>query len=143
MYCFTAANSFTCILNELILWSDISSEHPIFIKTVGQLTEKNLSQNIIDILMDINQNFSALNKSVRLLKGKMKAGSFNYYAYRKPVLVLIDNFLIHDKKVLDLMLPSVKNYGKEDKVWQELLEHITREQVFMYELFCNLKTQIG
>lgn len=142
MYCFTAANSFMCILNELILWSDISSEHPIFIKTVGQLTEKNLPENIIDMLMEVNQTFSVLNKSVRLMKGKIKAGSFNYNAYRKPVLVLIDDFLIHDKQVLDLVLPSVKNYGKEDKIWQELLEHITREQVFMYELFCNLKIQI-
>ncbi|CCJ32695.1 hypothetical protein [Caloramator sp. Dgby_cultured_2] len=38
-----------------------------------------------------------------------------------------------------MLLPEIKQYGKDDAVWQELLEHITHEQRYMFELFTNFK----
>jgi hypothetical protein len=142
MHFFTAANNFTYILNELIFWSDISSEHPIFIKTLGELTEKKLPRNIIDMLIEINQTFSTLNKSVIQMEAKIVTGALSYNTCRTSILVLIEDFLIADKQILDLVLPSVKTYGKDDRIWQELLKHITHEQKFMYKLFCSFKIKI-
>lgn len=137
MYCFTYANNFNCIFNELLLWSEISSEHPIFIKTVASLTKKNLSKETLDKLDGINKMFSDLNSKVKTV---MKKPYLSYPIAYNEITKLINEFLLHDNHFLKL-LPEVKAYGKEDKVWQELLAHITHEQKFMYELFNNLKMQ--
>ncbi|MCY6959767.1 DUF2935 domain-containing protein [Clostridium brassicae] len=136
MYCFTCANSMTCIFNELLLWSEISSEHPIFIKTVGELTKKNLSKSTLNKLMDINKMFSDLRNKAEILSNEQ----FNYMTYFKTKQ-LLSEFLLHDKHFLEL-LPEIQSYGKEDKVWQTLLEHITHEQKFMYQLISNLNLQL-
>jgi len=39
--------------------------------------------------------------------------------------------------------PELLEFGKENKVWQELVNHIIHEQNFMLELFKNLILQIG
>ncbi len=43
------------------------------------------------------------------------------------------------------LYPSTKllEFGKENKVWQELVNHIIHEQHFMLELFKDLILQIG
>jgi hypothetical protein len=137
-YCYTYANNYKCILRELSLWSDISSDHPIFIKTVAKLTNKNLPKNIINGLNEINKEFSALNEKVNLLNNEH---NFNIQALHMEIKKLINEFLRNDEKFLKL-LPEVKSYGKEDKVWQVLLNHITHEQRFMFELFTNLISQL-
>ncbi|WP_035291010.1 DUF2935 domain-containing protein [Clostridium sp. KNHs214] len=136
MYCYTYANNLNCIFNEILLWSDISSEHPIFIRTVGELTKKNLPKEIIDNLMHVNKMFSMLKQKATIL---MKT-PFNYGTYFK-IKELLNEFLLHDMHFLEL-LPKIRSYGKEDKVWQTLLEHITHEQKFMYQLISNLNNQI-
>lgn len=137
-YCYTYANNYKCILRELTLWSDISSDHPIFIKTVAKLTNKNLPKNIINRLNEVSKEFSALNEKVNALN---KEHNFNIQALHIDVKKLINEFLLKDRKFLEL-LPEVKSYGKEDEVWQELLNHITHEQRFMFELFTNLISQL-
>lgn len=141
MYCFTYANGLNCILNELLLWTDISSEHPIFIRTVASLTKKNLSQDILKELMDVQNNFAELNKKVRTVRSNIQRNPYNFPVHSMELRKLIKSFLIHDKHFLSI-LPEVKQYGKEDKVWQTLLNHITHEQRFMYELMTDLNNQL-
>lgn len=130
-------NNLNCVFNELILWSDISSEHPIFIKTVADLTKKNLPQELVNELMHINKVFSNL---------KTKAENLRRGSNSMPNMVmglrsLINEFCMHDMHFLNL-LDRIKEFGKEDKVWQTLLNHITHEQRFMYELMGNMLMQL-
>lgn len=138
MYCPIFISSCKCLLNELLLWSDVSSEHPIFIKTVAELTKKNLSKEITEKLMHFNKIFSELNNKVQVLIKKSTPAPSPQIM--QELGELINQFLIYDKEVLKL-LPEIKQYGKEDKVWQTLLEHITREQTFMYEMFSKVISQ--
>jgi hypothetical protein len=47
-----------------------------------------------------------------------------------------------DRRAIQLY-PQLRAYGKEDKVFQTLLEHIEHEQRFMYETFTNIRSQIA
>lgn len=124
-----------------MLWTEITSEHPIFIKTVALLTKKNLDKAVLEQLMDINSIFSELHKNVEQTKENVDKNPYMFYSYKAEVNSYIEQFLKQDKYFLSI-LPDVKRYGKTDKVWQELLEHITHEQTFMFELFSDLKSQI-
>jgi predicted Zn-ribbon and HTH transcriptional regulator len=129
------------VLNELSLWSEISSEHPIFIKTVAELTNKNLTNELIEKLNHINVTFENIKKKTKELENLMPFTYMNY-GYVVQVRMLIDRFLKEDMFVLTT-LDEVKEVGQEDKVWQTLLEHITEEQRFMYETFSKIKRQLG
>ncbi|MGI6065701.1 MAG: DUF2935 domain-containing protein [Bacillota bacterium] len=142
MYCFTYAHNINCIFNELLLWSEISSEHPVFITTVADLTNKNLSAEIRAKLRDVTEMFSNFRDRVESARQDIYYSPYYYYSHVQSIRELIEEFLRHDSFFL-AVLPEVKEYGKEDRVWQELLEHITKEQQFMYELFQNLRGQLG
>lgn len=141
MYCFTYASSYDCIFNELTLWSEISSEHPIFIKTVAELSGKNLPQDIEKGLMQYNRDFTEFKEKVIQTREQLV---FNRY-YRNDVGMeikkLINEFIIMDENFLNF-LSKVRTIAPEDKVWQTLLEHITEEQTFMKKLFEDLKLQL-
>jgi hypothetical protein len=124
-----------------MLWTEITNEHPIFIKTIASLTKKNLDKAVLEKLMDINRIFSELHKNVEQTKENVDKNPYMFYSYKTEVNSYIEQFLKQDKYFLSI-LPDVKRYGKTDKVWQELLEHITHEQTFMFELFSDLKSQI-
>ncbi|KRQ87648.1 hypothetical protein ABG79_00449 [Caloramator mitchellensis] len=134
MYCKCYFNNLCCVINEIILWSEISSEHPVFIKTVAALTNKNLSQSIVNRLNEVSNMFKPINERARDLKAACRQTSLIYLDVKK----LIEEFLLHDGHFL-MLIPDVKQYGKDDMVWQELLEHITHEQRFMFELFTNFQ----
>ncbi|WP_139905738.1 DUF2935 domain-containing protein [Clostridium thermarum] len=141
MYCFTYASSYDCIFNELLLWSEISSEHPVFIKTVADLSGINLPQDMENRLMNVNRDFSELKEKVLQTREVL---TFNCY-YRNDVgsetKKLIIEFIILDENFISL-LAKVKTVVPEKKVWQMLLEHITEEQIFMKNIFENLKLQV-
>ncbi|WP_051542181.1 DUF2935 domain-containing protein [Clostridium lundense] len=141
LYCYTSVNNLNCVFNELMLWTDISSEHPIFIKTVATLTKKNLPKEIENRLMEVNKMFSNLNKKVVSLRKKVTANSIPLPNVITELNKFIKEFFKYDEFFLGL-LSEIKSYGKEDKVWQTLLNHITHEQKFMYELFQNIDNQI-
>lgn len=141
MYCMPCINNINCVLRELLLWSDISSEHPIFIKTTAQLTNKNLPKKLIDELMEINRIFTEINNRAKILSGKISGFQRVPSDFIIELKRLIDEFLKHDIHVVKV-LDELKQYGKEDKVWQTLLEHITEEQKFMYSTFTSLKKQL-
>lgn len=129
-----------CILNELLLWAEISSEHPDFIKTVAMLTNKNLAPDVVNSLTEVHEMFKDLHRKTITLKQEMNLNP--YYYYMPNLMALVDGFLLHDMHFFEV-LPIVKSYGKEDTVWQTLLEHITREQHFMYNLMTDLRNQLA
>lgn len=141
MYCYTYVNNISCIVNELILWSEISSEHPVFIKNVARLTSKDLCEEIIEKLDRINKEFSELKERAENLKEKGKYNSYIYMSSIVKIRELIDIFLKNDSYRMDL-ISQLKEYGKDDMVWQELIEHIGYEQKFMYETFREVKMQL-
>jgi hypothetical protein len=142
LYCFTYINNLTCVLNELMLWSDISSEHPIFIKTVGGLTSKNLPAELVENLLEVNRMFTDLKQKTMEVIRKIRSNPYMYLNHIGEVRNLVKEFLSHDMHFLEL-LPEIRQIEKEDMVWQTLLEHITEEQKFMYEIMTDLKIQLG
>ena len=135
MYCLAVVTGIQCVINELNMWTDISSEHPIFLKTVAELTDKNLTKAMVSELDEMNIKFMELNRRVKSFY------RHNYYVahYMSPdarseAADLCRQFMRLDIQVLRLY-SELKNVGKEDKIWQTLVEHITHEQKYMYRLF--------
>jgi len=138
MYCYTYMNQFTCVFNELQLWSHVSSDHPIFLKTVASLSNIKLPKPIVDGLNHIHNVFLKLyNNAVQL---KKSAGT-NPAQYAMHIKRLIDEFIHLDTHALSFY-PQLLTLAKGNKVWQELVRHIINEQAFMLELFKNLRQQI-
>jgi hypothetical protein len=141
MYCHTYVNQFSCIFNELQLWSHISSDHPIFLKNVANLTKVNLPKATESTLDEINKMFLKLYNETVYLK---KIVASNATQYRKHILAvkkIMDEFLHHDTFVLSFY-PQLLKFGKENSAWQELVKHIISEQEFMLELITDLRQQI-
>ena len=141
MYCFTYSSSYDCVFNELILWSDISSEHPIVAKTLAQLSGKEMSKDIEDKLASYNRDFSEFKEKVIQTREQLV---YNQY-YRNDVggelRKLISEFLIMDENFL-MFIDELKKVAPEDKIWQTLMGHFTEEQTFMKKLFEDLKLQV-
>lgn len=142
MYCYTYAANFTCVINEILLWSEISSEHPTFVKTVGALTNKKLPQPLIAELDELIASFTNIKTRAQGLKQDVAQNPFQYAKHIRIARSLINEFIMHDKHALEVY-PRVMQIGREDKVWQTLLDHIIHEQRFMLELFMDLRKQIN
>ncbi len=65
-----------------------------------------------------------------------------YYQSITNIKRIIDKFMFYDTQALSFY-PKLLEFGKENKVWQELVNHIIHEQHFMLELFKDLILQIG
>ncbi|MDP4177164.1 MAG: DUF2935 domain-containing protein [Bacillota bacterium] len=141
MYCYTYVDQFPCTFNELQLWTHISSEHPIFLKTVAALSNVNISKVTENKLDDIHKMFLTLYNKVIYLK---KAVDSNHVIYDQHILDikrLIDEFILYDTHAISFY-PHLFNFGTENKAWIELIKHIINEQNFMLELFRDLRRQI-
>ncbi|WP_163192910.1 DUF2935 domain-containing protein [Clostridium thermarum] len=141
MYCFTYASSYDCIFNELLLWSEISSEHPVFIKTVAELSGIKLPQDMESRLMNVNKDFSELKEKVLQAREVLAFNCYYRMEVGSEIKKLIIEFIRMDENFISL-LAKVRNVAPEEKVWQTLLEHITEEQIFMKNIFENLKLQV-
>jgi hypothetical protein len=143
MYCHTHINQFSCVFNELQLWTHISSDHPNFLKTVANLSKVNLPKTAEDKLEDIQKKFSKLyNDIVHVKRTIIDNANPNLYGQHiTEIKRLIDEFLLHDTHALSFY-PQLLNFGKENHAWQELVKHIINEQTFMLELFEDLRQQI-
>lgn len=141
MYCTPCVKNINCVLNELLLWSDISFEHPVFIDTVAKLTNKNLPKELINRLMEAHRIFTDINNKAKALKKSLYNFPRVPRTYIEELRKLIDEFLVHDVNFVRI-LDELKQYGKADEVWQTLLHHITNEQKFMYSTFTGLKNQL-
>lgn len=141
MYCYTHVNQFTCIFNELQLWTRISSEHPIFLKTVANLANIKLPKPVEDNLDNIHKMFLRLYNNVLCVKKDVSMNPTLCAKHITNVRRLIDEFLLHDTHALSFY-PQLLKFGSQNKVWQELIKHIISEQNFMFELFKDLRHQI-
>jgi hypothetical protein len=141
MYCYTYVNQFTCIFNELELWTHISSDHPNFLKTVATLSKVDLPKTAIVKLDDIHKSFSELFKKVVYLKRNVDGNPNLYNQYILDITRLIDEFILYDRRALSFY-PQLLMFGKENMAWQELVKHIIDEQTFMLELMKDLRQQI-
>lgn len=140
MYCFTYVSGINCVISELLLWTEISSEHPVFIETVAKLTNKDLPKNVLDNLNNVNKIFKDLNEESKKLRNEASFNFMNFY-YVQEIKKIVNEFLRRDEYFLRV-LKEVKTYGTEDKVWQTLLEHIIEEQTFMYNTFHQIINQL-
>lgn len=134
-------SSIKCIIEELILWSEISSEHPIFIKTLCNLTNKDLPEILNNNLTDTQKIFLDLVKKSRNLKQE-EVNPQLFVSSIVEIRNIIDVFLFNNRSFIEILL-EIKQYEEEDSVWKELLCHIEHEQKFMQELFSNMKLEIG
>ncbi len=140
MYCYTYINQFSCIFNELQLWTHISSEHPSFLKTVATLSNVNLPKATEDSLDDIQKMFLGLYNNVVSLKNSVDGGPL-YSQHIIQIKKLINEFLLHDTHALNLY-PQLLTFGTGNVTWKELVKHIISEQTFMFELFKDLSQQL-
>jgi len=142
MYCLAVVTGINCVINELNIWTEISSEHPVFLKTVAELTDKNLTEEMVMGLDNINKRFAELNRRVRNLYSQ--SYNFSYYAMpnlRMRVIILCRRFMQLDREAIRLY-EDLTEVGREDRVWQTLIEHIIHEQKYMYRLFGKLLEQL-
>lgn len=135
MYCFAVVTDIKCVINELYMWTDISSEHPIFLKTVAELTDKNLTDEMVLRLDDLREKFMDLNIRVK------NSVNYMYPTSRRRAIDLCKQFIQLDREALRLY-NELANIDPEDKIWQTLIEHIIHEQKYMYRLFNMLLYQI-
>ena len=141
MYCNTYVNEFSCIFNELQLWSHISSDHPIFLKTVANLSKINLPKTTEKMLDDIHKAFSKLYNDVLYIKKASNENPTQSKQNIEAIRKLMDEFLMHDKHALSFY-PQLLAFGKGNNAWQELVKHIIDEQGFMLELITDLRQQV-
>lgn len=141
MYCYTYANEFACILNELQLWSHISSDHPVFLKTVASLAKIMLPNNILKQLDETHHLFHHLYKHVVHLKKKDANHSRLDHYELAEVKKAIDDFILYNAQAISYY-PDLLEYGQDNPVWLELVKHIINEQSFMMDLFDDLRLQL-
>lgn len=132
MYCNTHVNQFSCILNELYLWTHISSDHPVFLRTVAGLSKIKLPRTAEEHLEHIHEEFNKLHQQAVNLRRQA-----NPAAARR----IIDEFLRVDSEAI-AFYPQLLNFGKGNAAWKELVNHIIDEQKFMYELMRDLRRQV-
>ena len=70
MFCYTVATGLKCVLQELMMWSNISSEHPVFIKTVAKLTNKKLPSELTAELDMVREQFLKIKEDTESLMKK-------------------------------------------------------------------------
>lgn len=142
MYCFAVVTGIKCVINELYMWTDISSEHPVFLKTVAELTDKSLTEEMVLRLDNMSKKFEELNKRVRhFYRQNYDEVHYTSPAVRRRAIDLCKQFMQLDREVLRLY-DELKNIGLDDKIWQTLVEHIIHEQKYMFRLFHMLLNQI-
>lgn len=142
MYCCTYVNQFTCIFNELQLWTRISSEHPIFLKIEAALSKIELPKATEGGLDDIHEKFSELYNDVMYVKRNASVNPNLYVRYIFDTRELIDKFILYDIHTLSFY-PQLLIIGEDNEAWKELVRHILSEQAFMLELIKDLRQQIG
>lgn len=143
MYCYTIVNSLDCVLKELGIWTQISSEHHIFLLKIAQLTNKRINRSLEKRIKDSRKEFTKLEKSIVKID-KQFNGRYNAISAKKKTKAVIDllkEFLQLDKNFLGI-LKNLEKIGKRDKVWQALIAHIIDEQEYMFSLFSNLLNQL-
>lgn len=130
-----------CIFNELILWTEISREHPIFIRELSDLSNVSLNPDTFEKLDEINFYFSKLQEKSKELKTRITFGIKIHCAYIISLKEYIDEFIITDQAAINVYSNIIES-GKPDRMMKTMLEHIIEEQFFMLEVFKDLREQM-
>lgn len=115
-------------LDEMKLWAKNSKEHPIFIRKVADLTKKCLSSETISGLDKMNIEFAKIEVKAHDIQRTC------HYDIINEIKKLILRYLAVNKEFVSL-LEKTKSVGKDDLVWQLLLQHIIEEQQYTGSLF--------
>jgi len=142
LFCYTVACSIECVTQEMLLWSRISSEHPSFLLTVARLTGKRLSKSIVDELKKADGKFEENHDCVKRFADMLYGGHKDIQSDGVDIKVCMRKFLSADKDFIETLI-KLKEYGKKDGVWQALIEHIEKEQRYMYRLVETLLMQMA
>lgn len=144
MFCYTYLTGLECGLRELVLWSEISSQHPIFFTNVANCLNINLDPSIVAGLNRIEECFNFINQEARRLlamAGNHRNNMMYNYSLAQETARLMQLFLQNNQEFLAI-IQQLKNYGKDQPVWQILVGHIENEQVYMNGLITTLLQQI-
>ena len=142
MFCYTYLSTLECGLRELSMWTEISSQHPIFFINVARCLNINLTAQIEADLNRMTCCFGAVNNEARRLLGIAATQRNNIdYALAQAASQLMQQFLQYDQEFLAI-IQQLKAYGQDQPVWQTLVCHVEHEQVYMYRLIATLQHQI-
>lgn len=141
MFCYTVANSLECIIRELLLWSNTSKEHPTFLLTVAELSNKELGKEMEEKLVELHDAFAAIERETREIYNRLRLHGPTYQLVGE-LRTVIRRFLAYDAE----MIPTLEELQRQSKpgetVWQVLVEHITDEQRYMARLMSTLLYQL-
>lgn len=144
MFCYTYLTNIECGLRELAMWSEISSEHPIFLQNVANCLNITLDPTMVAALNRLQQCFVSVNQQAQRLLAAASQHRYNVSAgnqLSQQTAALMQQFLQYDQEFLGL-LQQLSNYGPNQPVWQTLVHHIQQEQTYMYGLICTLYQQL-
>ena len=144
MFCYTYLTNIECGLRELSMWSEISSEHPLFLQNVANCLNIALDPAIVAGLNRMNQCFAAVHQQAQRLLYTAGQDRYNMTVsdpLSQQTAALMQQFLQYDQEFLAI-LRQLRAYGPNQPVWQTLVEHIQHEQTYMYNLIAALCQQI-
>lgn len=141
MFCYTIANSIYCIIRELLIWSRISGQHPVFLINVARLTNKRLGKKVVSELNRAEEEFDKIHSCVKEMLGKLESSCHMITQDMAELIKCMKEFLAADNAFIETLL-ELKEYGKKDRLWQTLVEHIEQEQRYMYRLIETLLMQV-
>lgn len=123
------------ILDQILFWTEISKEHPIVVNTFAKLTNKDIEASLVTEVKAYSEVFQNIQSRAKTLRGALEK-SVNKYdsaTITQEIKRIIQDFSIEDENWIET-LQKVAVYGKDDTIWQTLLQHITEEQIYASNL---------
>lgn len=124
------------ILDQIIFWTEISKEHPIVVNTFEELTVKALPKELKKEISEFTKKFNNIQTKAVYLKKPLDDYPLHPYVYdaiSQEIYHLLRVYITVNQQWLNT-LDKTTEYGKDDKIWQTLLEHITEEQIYASQL---------
>jgi hypothetical protein len=141
LFCYTLANSIECVLRELIMWSEISSEHPVVLFNIARFSRIKLGQRAIELLKKANQEFVSIMNTTRDILEQVKGTKEKPQLVTQRLIKCIGDFLRADSDFINTLI-GLKEYGNGDDLWITIVEHIEEEQRYMHRLMETLMVQV-
>lgn len=119
------------ILSQIIFWCEISKEHPVVILKFVELTDKKMPNALTNKVMLFSERFARI-QSEALVVSKAVEREYdeeNRERYQQRIMPILYDFLSLNPLWIRT-IQRVSEFGKDDEVFQTLLEHITQEQMY-------------
>ena len=134
MYCYSIAANASCVLKELSSWTQISSEHALFVKKLSDLTKTKLLMEEEQNLRLTYMQFTCLSKQVKRCQRELT--NFPVISYPHTLRYAVPML----KRFLKLNSSAIKLYERiracapADKDFLRFVKHIEEEHRYMYRL---------